>query len=498
MAEELVEEWRKFSLTEAEAPGLMVEDDAMGDSKHLGSHCLLGKMLTDRLFNKKVMKSTMLRIWGLTRGIIVKDIGENLFVFQFTDASECEWVLNGTPWLFDNHLLALNDFDGSCPANQIQFTNCWFWVQLHGIPLLYMTKQTGERVGNAIGLVKEVDVPESGVGWGPWLWVRIKLDITKPFPRGRLITFKSLGQMWVDFKYERMPWICFHCGRLGHLERDCRARLRDGATRDGESKQYGPWLRAAEISQRRRCVMGGERGLHPPSVVQPREAVRGAKNLVFENTRSSDISASTNDNSQEKMQDSEESGSRISRDIEHKGIDEAKEDLVANSVHVQGITGQLASNGVQKEVLHATDNVAMGKVGAMQKDKFVEIKDKCYTFVGCPSVLNLSPRKGTSHEKVVKPVIAPQNKKGEVADSHVKSGGPSGEPSVEKKKAWKRLARAKGKSPTIGIEGPKRDGEVIGSSTNIQVRKRSKLNNGLCLSNNSLSAEAVVQPRRHQ
>ncbi len=112
-----MEEWRKFSLTEAEAPGVMVEDDAMGDSKHLGSHCLLGKMLTDRLFNKKVMKSTMLRIWGLTRGIIVKDIGENLFVFQFTDASECELVLNGTPWLFDNHLLALNDFDGSCPAN---------------------------------------------------------------------------------------------------------------------------------------------------------------------------------------------------------------------------------------------------------------------------------------------------------------------------------------------------------------------------------------------
>ena len=62
------------------------------------------------------------------------------------------------------------------------------------------------------------------------------------------------------FKYERMPWICFHCGRLGHLERDCRARLRDGATSGGESKQHGPWLRATETSQR--ChVMGGERRL---------------------------------------------------------------------------------------------------------------------------------------------------------------------------------------------------------------------------------------------
>ena len=55
------------------------------------------------------------------------------------------------------------------------------------------------------------------------------------------------------------------------------------------------------------------------------------------------------------MQDSVESGSRISRDIKQKGIDEAKEDLVANRVHVQGISRQLASNGIQKEVLHATD-----------------------------------------------------------------------------------------------------------------------------------------------
>ena len=157
---------------------------------------------------------------------------------------------------------------------------------------------------------------------------------------------------------------------------------------------------------------------------------------------------------------------------------------------MQGISGQLASNGIQKEVLHATDKVEMGKVGAVQRDRFVEIRDKCSTFVGCPSASNLSPRKGTSHAKVVKPVIIPQNMEDGVADSHVKSK--SIKKKKKKKKAWKRLARAKGKSSTICIEGPKRDGEVYGISTTIQVRKWSKLNNGLCLSNNSLSAEAVV------
>ena len=68
----------------------------------------------------------------------------------------------------------------------------------------------------------------------------------------------------------------------------------------------------------------------------------------------------------------------------------------------------------------------MGKVGAMQRDRFVEIRDKCSTFLGCPFTSNLSPRKGTSHAKVVKPIIVPQNKEDGVVDSHVKSGGSFG------------------------------------------------------------------------
>ena len=67
---------------EAEAPGFTVEDDAKGDSKQLGSHCLLVKLLTDRLFNKKVMKSTMLRIWGLTQGITIKTLAKTFLSFS--------------------------------------------------------------------------------------------------------------------------------------------------------------------------------------------------------------------------------------------------------------------------------------------------------------------------------------------------------------------------------------------------------------------------------
>ena len=251
MTEELVEEWRKFSLTKDEAPRFIVEGDAMGKAKEMGSHCLLGKLIIDKYFNRAVFKTTMLRLWGFAWGMTIQTMGDNLFLFQFSDEFERERVMQGSPWLFDNYQLALNAFDGSCPVHQIRFTHSCFWVQLHGVPMYYMTKETGERVGNVMGTVLEVAVPKSGIGWGPSLRVRLRLDITKPLPRGWLITFHYVGQMWVSFRYERLPWFCFHCGVLVHAEKVCAARLRASSLGGEQPEQYGPWLRAADSFQQR-------------------------------------------------------------------------------------------------------------------------------------------------------------------------------------------------------------------------------------------------------
>ena len=81
--------------------------------------------------------------------------------------------------------------------------------------------------------------------------VRLRLDITKPIPRGRIVTFGSVGKMWVSFKYERLQWLCFNCGIIGHLERDCVSRLR--ARKCIGEAQYGAWLRTSEFVQRHRA-----------------------------------------------------------------------------------------------------------------------------------------------------------------------------------------------------------------------------------------------------
>ena len=45
------------------------------------------------------------------------------------------------------------------------------------------------------------------------------------------------------FKYERLPDICFVCGRLDHKESECDEAVRARKIYGGVSREYGVWLK---------------------------------------------------------------------------------------------------------------------------------------------------------------------------------------------------------------------------------------------------------------
>lgn len=42
------------------------------------------------------------------------------------------------------------------------------------------------------------------------------MDFSQPLCRGRVVSLEEGGQVWVSFKYERLPNICYWCGWLDH------------------------------------------------------------------------------------------------------------------------------------------------------------------------------------------------------------------------------------------------------------------------------------------
>lgn len=60
--------------------------------------------------------------------------------------------------------------------------------------------------------------------------IRTTIDITQPLCRGRRIMFDEDSESWVTFQYERLPNMCFWCGRLTHTDKDCELWLKSKGT----------------------------------------------------------------------------------------------------------------------------------------------------------------------------------------------------------------------------------------------------------------------------
>ena len=74
--------------------------------------------------------------------------------------------------------------------------------------------------------------------------VRVTLDVYQPLCRGRVIKLEEGGKTWVNFKYERLPNICYWCGCFDHSDKDCDLWIQSKGSLQLESQQFGSWLRA--------------------------------------------------------------------------------------------------------------------------------------------------------------------------------------------------------------------------------------------------------------
>jgi len=52
------------------------------------------------------------------------------------------------------------------------------------------------------------------VDHGNVMRIRVRVNTTLPLCRGRIFTLDNESKGWVSFKYERLPNVCYWCGRL--------------------------------------------------------------------------------------------------------------------------------------------------------------------------------------------------------------------------------------------------------------------------------------------
>jgi hypothetical protein len=193
-------------LSEGEQLDIVIDDCEVAEAKKQGNNCLIGKIWAGKRVNKDGFIIVFKRIWRTEGEVGFKEIQPNVWIFEFSKGTDKVRVLKRRPWSFDWSLLALSEFDGGIPSSLWNFTSSPFWIQIHDMPLICMTKAIGSKIGKSLGILEEVDSNEDGVEWGSVLRIRMIIDIQKPLEKGRSLTIGGKTH-WVSFKYENLPML---------------------------------------------------------------------------------------------------------------------------------------------------------------------------------------------------------------------------------------------------------------------------------------------------
>lgn len=193
------------------------------------------------------MQHKMTSLWRPGKGVYIKEVDRNRYIFQFYHEIDIARVVEGSPWTFGRFHLILERMKEGDDLRTMEINKLDFWVQLHSMSAGFMSQRVVQDVGNYIGKFIEFDGNNFVGVWREYLRVRVTIDLKSPLKRQMKLRKSQTVWTWVNFKYKGIPTFCFICGMIGHGEKFCE-RLFETSAEEIE-KPYGVRMKAKP----RRC-----------------------------------------------------------------------------------------------------------------------------------------------------------------------------------------------------------------------------------------------------
>ena len=214
---------------------------------------MAAKFLTSRFLVMEAMVRTFKQLWRSQNGFKIRNLGNHTVLFEFDNVQHVERILQNQPWTFDKHLMVLKRYKEGSQVKDLIFDKAWFWVQVHDIPLSFMSRMVAESLCDTVGEVRR-SLESTEDDGGNFFRVRVNIDISLPLCRGRVITLENGEKSWVRFQYERLPNICYWCGRLDHGNKQCKLWIQSKGSLSTEKQQFGSFLRASPYQRGSRNI----------------------------------------------------------------------------------------------------------------------------------------------------------------------------------------------------------------------------------------------------
>ncbi|XP_037493253.1 uncharacterized protein LOC119370055 [Jatropha curcas] len=140
------------------------------------------------------MRNTLADIWHPLGGIDISEIGGKRYLFRFFNGIDRQRVSEGSPWLFNNHLLVWKEINKGDNPLLVPLTHSPIWVQVHDLKHGFMSQEMAKQLGDFIGTFIEYDP-------------KVCVDSDNE-------------------KYKKVKTFCYLCGIIRHIDNFCELRLK--------------------------------------------------------------------------------------------------------------------------------------------------------------------------------------------------------------------------------------------------------------------------------
>ncbi|KAM6554291.1 hypothetical protein CsatB_015053 [Cannabis sativa] len=250
----LEHQYDQLNLEEDEEGILITGDEEEEEILFDDRWCLVGMFLTGRTMDFDAMRHMMASLWQPGKGVFVKELDTNRYIFQFYHELDVQAVIDGSPWTFNRVPLVFHRLQQGEDPRSVRLHKLDMWVQIHDLRSGFMMDKVVRSAGAYVGTYVKSDPKNFSGIWRDYLRVRATIDIEKPLKRRMKLSKESGEWLWANFKYEHLPTFCFVCGIIGHAERLCPKRFEQ--TIAETAKPYGIGLRA--VMKKKNYLIGAQ------------------------------------------------------------------------------------------------------------------------------------------------------------------------------------------------------------------------------------------------
>ncbi|XP_060673331.1 uncharacterized protein LOC132803803 [Ziziphus jujuba] len=222
-------------------PQLELEADEE-NAHRLSQLWLVGKVLSPKIVKKNIVQSIIRHVWFTDEEVRVDHLHPNVFLFCLKSVLDRNRIWRKRPWSINGAHLVLREWRPDSSFEEINFHLSTFWIQIHGLPLQYMTRENALKIRGLFPTVLQCEyTSRTNIIGMKYMRLQVEVDTSKPLLKG---FFQKVGNggSWIKFAYERLAEFCYNCGKLEHGKGICTEP--PSAEQSSEENSYGPWMRA--------------------------------------------------------------------------------------------------------------------------------------------------------------------------------------------------------------------------------------------------------------